>query len=317
MILLEAGTGDVQLVGVSHECDYPPLLVENLPQLTSSTIKFTSSAAVDTQVREHLATGAGLYAVDKEKLDELRPDVIVTQSLCKVCSVDYCVVEQLAAGMALRPTLVDTNPQSLAEVLDDLVRVGRALNLENEALAVRRKFEARIHAVQQGVVSVQRHHPGGPRACPSVVVLEWTDPMFVGGHWTPQLVSIAGGRHPLNPGTVAGGAGASTTVTAEALCQSEPDIIVIAPCGLDLEKTIQESKVLMDASWWAGLKAVKSGAVYFVDGNQMFSRPGPRLVDALEWLATIIHGDARVQVQGGVETFPALRLDDCSLKRPL
>ena len=305
----EVGVVGVQLVGVSHECDHPPAFVKDLPQLTSSTIKFTTSADVDKQVRAHLNTGQGLYSVDKALLDELRPDVIVTQSLCKVCSVDFCVVEQLATAMDNKPKLVDTNPQSLVEVLDDLVRVGNALNLEREALEARRKLEARIDAVR----SLARSRTTGTTGTTgtnenqaSVVVLEWTEPLFIGGHWTPQLVAIAGGRHPLNPATQETGAGKSTTVTSDQLRACDPDVIVIAPCGLDLEKTIQESKVLIESPWWPELKAVRNNRVFLVDGNQMFNRPGPRLVDALEWLATVLHEGASFE---GVSAFPAMRLE--------
>jgi iron complex transport system substrate-binding protein len=298
-VLLERQTTTAKLVGVSHECDYPPAVVNDLPQLTSSTIRFTSSADVDKQVREHLNTGAGLYAVDKDKLNELMPDVIVTQSLCKVCSVDFCVVEQLALAMENSPTLVDTNPQTLGEVLEDLVRVGAAVGLERDAITARKKLEARIDAVRSLVESQHRERK---RVC----VLEWTDPLFIGGHWTPQLVSIAGGQHPLNPATESTGAGKSTTVTSEELLASNPDVIVIAPCGLDLQKATEESKALMESAWWQELTAVQNNDVFLVDGNQMFNRPGPRLVDALEWLCTILHDGANFP---GVSMFPAVRLD--------
>ena len=295
--------GRAQLVGVSHECDYPFQLVGSLPKLTSSTIKFTTSQDVDRQVREHLDTGKGLYQVDAAELESVQPDVIVTQSLCRVCSVDYCLVERLAGGLNPVPTLVDTNPQSLAEVLGDLSRIGKAIGMEDVAACVTRDLKQRIDAVVN--MRVKQLTPASQPL--TVAVLEWTEPMFIAGHWTPQLVSLAGGLHPLNPASETTGAGKSITITSEQLVECNPDVLILAPCGLDLAQTTKEARLsLLQQTWWGELQAVQNGTTYFVDGNQMFNRPGPRLVNALEWLYCILHQDVYIE---GVDAFPAVQLD--------
>ncbi len=303
---------DVEHVG-SHECDFPVDHVQDLPMLTSSTISFTTSSDVDRQVREHLNTGQGLYSVDAGLLSSLRPDVIVTQSLCKVCSVDFCLVEKLALDMECQPKVVDTNPQDLEGVLSDIERIGKAIGLEEAGLRVRRKLEDRVERV---VRYVNAHKEGTAR--PRVLMMEWTDPIFVGGHWTPQIIHMAGGEHPLNlPESCSkedgcwgvAGAGHSFTVTPEQVAACDPDVVIIAPCGLDMTSTIRETRTLVEESWWKNLKAVREGRVWLVDGNHMFNRPGPRLVDALEWICWILHG---FDSSGSVENFPAKKLEDIS-----
>ena len=293
----------VNIVG-SHECDYPESCVNNLPTLTSSTISFTTSLDVDRQVREHLETGQGLYSVDTEALSRLKPDVIVTQSLCKVCSVDFCLVQKIALEMECQPKVVDTNPQDLLEVLSDVERIGKAIGLEESGRRVRKNLEARIERVQGHVEDVVTSRP-------RVVMMEWTDPIFIGGHWTPQIIHLAGGEHPLNlpDGTGRGvsGAGHSFTVTPEQVTSCDPDVIIIAPCGLDMASTIRETKSFVEATWWNDLKAVKENNVWLVDGNHMFNRPGPRLVDALEWLCWMLHG--KLDSPGRLD-FPAIKLSD-------
>ena len=309
-------------VGVgSHECDFPCSHVEHLPTLTSSTISFTTSSDVDRQVREHLETGQGLYSVDAGVLSSLKPDVIVTQSLCKVCSVDFCLVEKLALDMECQPRVVDTNPQDLWEVLRDVERVGKAIGLEEDAGRVRRKFEGRIERVVRYVQDKVRDRP-------KVVMMEWTDPIFIGGHWTPQMIHIAGGEHGLNlpvsirksstsdtrtnsinesqnlftkkgeSFSLLGGfshAGKSFPVSSTTFADYDPELIIIAPCGLNLEAAEREAKLLYDQKdsngnhWFRDLRAVQEGNVVVVDGDAMFNRPGPRLVDALEWLVGILH----------------------------
>lgn len=257
-----------------------------MPALTSSRIKFTTSADVDRQVREELAAGNGLYSVDKELLASLQPTVVVTQSLCKVCSVDYCLVESITAGMDPQPKLVDTNPTCLAEVLRDLRRVAAAMGLEAAGEAAAEKLEARVGAA---VANAARLKP--PKSAPlRVGFCEWTDPIFCGGHWTPELIELVGAAHPINPCRPPGGAGASFSVKGEDFAAVDPDVIIIACCGFDMPTTKREMAPLVAQPWWPGLRAVREGRVWVVDGNQMFNRPGPRLVDALEWLVAALYG---------------------------
>lgn len=264
---------------------------------------FTNSADVDRQVREQLSSGTGLYTLDKELLKALRPDVIVTQSLCQVCSVDYCMVENIVSGMDPTPVLVDTNPSCLEDVMNDLCKVGDALHLSNAAKTAVESLQRRIrHATQRASES------GSNKAAVNVAFCEWIDPIFPGGHWTPQLIKAAGGIHPLNLSKEGGAAAPSAAISHETFVSSDPDVIIIAPCGLSLDDTKKELDPLVSAPWWKGLKAVISGRVWLVDGNQMFNRPGPRLVDALEWLVSILHDNGGVvYVTEAARNFPAER----------
>ena len=285
----------------SHECDFPAEY-EHLPTLTASKITFTNSADVDRQVREQLNSGVGLYTLDTDLLKALRPDVIVTQSLCQVCSVDYCMVENIVLGMDPPPVLVDTNPSSLEDVMNDVRKIGDALRLSTAAAVAIESLQTRIrYARQRASESANK--------VVNVAFCEWIDPIFPGGHWTPQLIEAAGGSHPLNPSKNGGAAAPSAAISHETFISSDPDVIIIAPCGLSLESTKKELAPLVSAPWWKELRAVRSGRVWLVDGNQMFNRPGPRLVDALEWLVSILHGSAEDDyLTEAARNFPAKRL---------
>ncbi|KDO19936.1 hypothetical protein SPRG_14843 [Saprolegnia parasitica CBS 223.65] len=281
-----AGAPHAQLVGRSHECDWPEALVAGVPMLTASQIKFTTSAEVDAQVRAQLSTGVGLYSVRLELLQSLSPDFIVTQSLCKVCSVDYCMVDELTAGMSPRPVLIDTNPMSVNDVLADIRRIATTLGFHDAGQRVVAALQRRID-VARAIVAAKLL-PGMRRR--SIGFCEWTDPIFCGGHWTPQLIEMAGAVHPLNVTTCGPETGAhpSRSIPASEFIASDPDIIVVAPCGLDMDATKRELAPLIHHAWWKQLRAVREGRVYLVNGNHMFNRPGPRLVDALEWLVAML-----------------------------
>lgn len=299
------------LAGRSHECDFP-LGLEGLPVLTGArTDPAGSAAAIDAAVREAAASGAqSLYTLDTDRLAAVRPDVILTQDLCAVCSIDLGTVRAVAARLQPRPEVVSLNPITVEGVLDDLYTIGRAVGLEDRALEVVTGLRERMYAV-------------GDYANPyalgvSTVVLEWTDPLFVGGHWTPQLVERAGGSHPLNPTSPvasAGGAlgpigqtqraaGKSIVATPAQLVASRPEVIVIAPCGRTLAQAREDARLLRERAraegWWDVLPAVKSGRVAVVDGNQFFNRPGPRLVDAFEWLVGFINDRPELTPKGFV-----------------
>lgn len=280
--------GEELLVGRSHECDHPTT-VRDRPVLTSQTTTFTTSAAVDRAVAASVNSGTPLYRLDTDRVQELRPDVILTQDLCAVCSIDLGTVRELASRMTPRPNVVSLNPATFEDVLDDLLTIGRAVGLEDAASEAMVRLRQRFFAASDFV---------NPYAgVGSVVFLEWTDPPFVGGHWTPQLIERAGATHPLNEtvpmegaGSGAGGqmahrtAGKSIRVPPEAIAAVNPDHIILCPCGLDLEQTRREAGALMQQDWFRSLNAVRTGRVALVDGKQMFNRPGPRLVDAYEWL---------------------------------
>ncbi|GAB4813238.1 hypothetical protein N2152v2_000284 [Parachlorella kessleri] len=277
-----------QLVGRSHECDWPEL-VKSLPVLTGAKNAFESSKQMDEAVRSTLASGESLYTLDITTLQELRPDVVITQSLCHVCSVNYCLVERLTAQMDPQPQLVDLNPQNLDDVLQDMQKVGDAVGLSREAAGKVQHLQDRIAAAVStaGAAAAQRQAKGLPP--PRVGFLEWTDPLFIGGHWTPQLIHMAGGEHPLNPPKDGGGAGKSFTVEPEQLLASDPDWLIICPCGFEIPQALREMRIMVEAPWWNQLRAVREGRVVIVDGDHMFNRPGPRLVEALEFLVGLLH----------------------------
>ena len=291
-LLFAAGGGDL-LVGRSHECDWPPQAM-SAPVLTSARIAHTAgqsdetathidSAAIDAAVRASVAAGESLYTLDEDLLRTLDPDVILTQDLCDVCSIDLRSVERIARTLPRVPRIINLNPTTVWQVLDDVLAVGEAVGRPKQSAAAATALRDRLWtASERGAPFVDG---------PSVLFLEWTDPPFVGGHWTPELITLAGGLHPLN----AVGCKSRVATSAE-IVASAPERIVVAPCGIPLAGIRAAMPALEFTEWWGKLPAVKnaraahargepSDAVMLVDGNQMFNRPGPRLVDALEWLA--------------------------------
>ena len=277
-----AGERGAQLVGRSHECDWPAWIPEaNVPTLTRPRVNFSTAAQVDAEVKEALKSGQSLYVVDEDKLKELRPDVVLTQDICEVCSVDLRSVTRLAMSMKPQPVVLSLNPLTVEDVLRNVTDVGEAVGLPLTAASVRADLEARLARATATAATAE------PGKRPNVLFIEWPDPVFVGGHWTPQLIANAGARQGINERV----GEKSFAVTDEAIARDDPDLIIVAPCGLDLDATQRAldeiSQSPTRASWWRGLRAVKQGRVYLVDGNHMFNRPGPRLVDAQEWLAWV------------------------------
>lgn len=295
--ILAAVGGDSLLVGKSHECDHPTG-VEGLPVLTASRTTYTTAAAVDREVSGMLAEGdaaTSLYHLDTDRLRALRPDLILTQDLCRVCSIDLDAVRRAAGDMDPRPEILSLNPTSFEGVLDDVIRVARAIGREDAGRAAVVALRERLHRAADHVSMFADPIP--------TLFMEWTDPVYVGGHWTPQLIERAGGAHTLNPtapipgagaGTAAQGsfreAGPSRRVTTEEIVASAPQAIIIAPCGLALDAVRAEARILRASPWFQSLPAVRVGRVALVDGSQMFNRPGPRLVDAFEFLVGFLHG---------------------------
>jgi ABC-type Fe3+-hydroxamate transport system substrate-binding protein len=280
--------GSDLLVGRSHECDFPPS-IQDRPVLTSQITDFTTPAEVDRQVSAALAEGQALYRLDTNSLRALEPDVILTQDLCEVCSIDLGTVRAAAAAITPSPRVVSLNPTTIEGVFDDVLAIGGAVGRAEDARDAVVRLRERLSAAADHVPAFYEG--------PVVAFLEWTDPVFIGGHWTPQLIERAGGRHPLNPtepiagsgaGQMAHGAervaGKSRRVSHEDLVGSAPEAVIVSPCGLDLDATREAVRAIAGEAWWSGLPAVRNGRVALVDGNQMFNRPGPRLVDAFEWL---------------------------------
>jgi len=282
--------GEHLLVGRSHEDNFPAS-VTSLPILTGQKTTFTTAADVDAQVSASLSAGESLYTIDVELLQALKPDIILTQDICSVCAIDLESVESAVSLMFPKPRIVSLNPMCLEDVLANILELGEAVGLEASARQAHDGLLARIAAVDDAVAAAGRRQQQHTR--PSLAFVEWPDPIYVGGHWTPQLIERAGGAHPLNPaptpgGIGGGGGGKSFAVAASALVATQPDVVVVCPCGLQLDGARSEAQALAKQPWWGSLPAVASGRVFVVDGDAMFNRPGPRLVDCLEWLASVL-----------------------------
>jgi iron complex transport system substrate-binding protein len=263
------------LVGVTHECDFPPDVVAMLPRLTRSRVAADApSAAIDAMVA---AQGGHLYDLDASGLAELRPDLILTQAQCDVCAVNEATVRQAAAGLPGPPHVESVNPTNLAGVFAMFRRVGDRLDAREAAEALIERFEATASAI------VRRR-----RGCaePRTLLLEWTDPPFLSGHWNPELVALAGGREVLGrPGEP------SRRASWGEIAAADPEVILLSPCGFPLERTEAELPLVEARPEWTALAAVRLGCVVLVDGSSYFSRPGPRLEASLRIAAAAIDPD--------------------------
>ncbi|HZD02030.1 MAG TPA: ABC transporter substrate-binding protein [Actinomycetes bacterium] len=278
-IVSAVGAGD-ELVGVSHECDYPPGAVAGRPVLTTARVgSLATSAGVDRSVRQLVADALAVYDVDVELLAALAPEVIVTQDLCRVCAVSLDDVRAAVARLAARAdvTLVSLHPRSLDAILHDIARVAHAVGRPAAGERVVAGLRERIEHVR----TVTSRSPSRPR----VVTVEWIEPVMLGGLWMPELVELAGGE-PLG---VAAGAPAPT-VTRDILARLAPDVVLVKPCGLTVERTLAELPVLARTlPWTAWTGPGRAARVYVADGNAYFNRSGPRIVDSLELLAAVLH----------------------------
>jgi iron complex transport system substrate-binding protein len=267
--LFALGCGN-DVVAVTHECDHPPAALE-LPHVTRDVVgPGLSAAQIDAAVRERTARGESIYQLDEELLAELAPDLIVTQALCAVCAVSYDDVAAIAERIDSHPQVIALDPRTLGEVLRDVARLGEETGRGDEARELVADAAARIDRVRVAVRAQRR---------PRVAALEWLDPVFVAGHWTPQLIELAGGEDVL------GFSGEhSTATTWEQVAAARPDVIVAMPCGYDAPRAHQEAEAFRER-----LESVGAGQVVAVDAAAYFSRPGPRLIDGVELLAAILH----------------------------
>ena len=284
------------LVGVSHECDYPPEANEK-PRVTRCEIHGAGlpSAEVDRWVRETLAATGSLYTLDEPLVRRLEPAVILTQRLCDVCAVGYGTVAALAATLLGPPRVVNLEPSCLANIFGDIRRVAAALGVPERGEAVAASLVERVDAV--------RSRAAGAGYRPRCFLMEWIDPPFCSGHWGPELVELAGGADPLGRNGQD-----STRVLWEGVVEAQPEVLVLACCGYPVERTLQDLPILQGYPGWLDLPAVRSGRVYAVNGSAYFSRPGPRVVDSLEILAEILHPElfAGFIPERGVVRVPAV-----------
>ncbi|NDJ62523.1 MAG: cobalamin-binding protein [Chloroflexi bacterium] len=268
------------LVGRSHECDYPPT-VRDLPALTAP--KFDpegSSRAVDARVQDLLQAALSVYRVDEALLTELQPDVIVTQAQCEICAVSLADVEQAVAACLTTPAqIVSLEPMTFADVLADVQRVATALGVPERGEAEALRLQKRV----DDIATRADHVP----AYPTVATIEWIDPLMAAGNWVPELIGKAGGIN------LFGAAGQhSPWMTWDDVWAADPDRIIVMPCGYDIETARANMAALTVLPGWESLRAVREGHVYLTDGNAYFNRPGPRLSESLEILAEILHPEA-------------------------
>jgi iron complex transport system substrate-binding protein len=267
-MLFALGLGD-DVVAVTHECDYPPEAA-SLPHLTRSVIpEGLSAAEIDRAVRERTEAGEAIYELDEEVLADLAPDLIVTQAVCEVCAVSYDDVRAVAQRLSSEPEVLSLDPTTIGEVLADVPRLAKAAGDPEAGDRLAAEAARRLDAVAEAVEGA----PG-----PTVAALEWLDPVFVGGHWVPQMIELAGGVDVLGlPGEK------SRVVEWAEVEAARPELVVSMPCGYDAERAAQETELFTERL--AGLGA----RVVAVDAAAHFSRPGPRLVDGVELLAHLMH----------------------------
>jgi len=274
-ILFALGLGE-QVVGVSHECDYPPAARTKPVVIHSRIHKDTTPLEIDRLVRQFTARGESIYSVDAEALRRLAPDLIVTQNLCSVCAASP---EDLAAVLATfdyRPEVLSLDPLDLGDVWRDILWVGEETMRGHEAEHLLEFIGARLAAIESEIAQT---------VCrPRVAFLEWLQPIYVGGHWIPEMIELAGGRDIFGKLRTP-----SFSLPLEAVITDQPEVLVIAPCGYNADQARAEYRSVTFPREWHELPAVRNNQIYYVDANAYFSRPGPRLITGLEILAKLFH----------------------------
>ena len=266
-----------QLVGRSHECDYPPG-ISNLPICSSAKfLPGSDSAEIDRQVKEILSESLSIYTIDRDLIKSLAPEVIITQAQCEVCAVSLKDVETALADLLDKKCqLISLQPNGLDDVYGDIRMIAGQLGVENAAEELLELSAERINIIRHKLKFITEK--------PTVACIEWLSPLMMAGNWTPEIVEIAGGLPIL---TEAGKH--SSYINFQDIITANPDIILIMPCGFSIQRTLQEIGLFLDTPGWADLKAVKSQRVYIADGNQYFNRSGPRITDSIEIMAEIIN----------------------------
>jgi iron complex transport system substrate-binding protein len=275
------------IVGVTYECHYP-VDAKQKPVIVRSVIDSgrMSSEEIDRKVGELLQTGRGLYSIDEKNFLTAAPDIIFTQGLCDVCALDYDVVLKAAQRLPRMPVILSLNPHSLNDLLDDILRIGVATQREPAA-------ESLVHDLRRRIEAIGMCEPDYRRR---VVCLEWFEPLYVAGHWVPEMIALAGGFDVL------GRKGEpSFKVEWQTVRDANPDVIFLMPCGFDVRRTVNEATRLRCRDGWNDLAAVKAGYVFALNGNAYFSRPGPRLVNGLEMIARLLHAEDAAWSQSPTE----------------
>jgi iron complex transport system substrate-binding protein len=276
-ILFALGVGD-SVVGVTHECDFPPAAAKRPPLIKPRVDPHAAPGEIDRQVRELVQRGESIYAVDAELLASLSPDLIVTQDLCHVCAASPEDLATALTRLAKQPRVLALTPHSLEDVWQDIIRTGCATGTTGDAEILVAELRAKVEAVESAVKAASNR--------PRVLCLEWLDPYYVGGHWVPELVTKAGGEDVLGRAEQP-----SFQVSAEDIANSRAEIILVMQCGYDVPRNAAQFKCTQLPQSWSQLPALRVGCVFAVDANSYFSRPGPRLAEGLQILAHLLHPD--------------------------
>jgi iron complex transport system substrate-binding protein len=275
-VIASLGLGD-ELVGISHECDYPPS-IRHLPIMVEPVIppQGLTSADIDTHVRQLVASGQRLYRLNDQLLRQAQPELILSQDLCHVCAITPDQLQDAIGSMPRQPTILTLNPSSVLDVIDDVVRIGDAACRAAEGHRLAAHLHDRLDAVHRRLKTISHR--------PRVACIEWLSPLYVAGHWVPEMVQRAGGLDVLaQPGSP------SRVVTWDEILAAAPDVLLVMPCGFSVEKTHAELLQLMQHPDQWRLSPALAEHTYLVDASSYFSRPGPRLIDGIELLATILH----------------------------
>ena len=288
-ILYALGVGD-QVVGITHECDFPPEAAGKPAMIKPRVDPTAAPAEIDRQVSELVARGESIYAVDADLLASLAPDLIVTQDLCHVCAASPDDLATALSRFSHPPRVLTLTPHSLDDVWQDIIRAGEATNTSQRAKALAFELKTRVEAIAPVTASTKEPAFTAAQAAaqsavrPRVACLEWLDPLYVGGHWVPEMVAIAGGEDVL------GRAGhPSFKVSADDVAQSNADVIVVMLCGYNAKRNAQEFNTTNIPQNWQNLPAIRNRRIFAVDANSHFSRPGPRLADGVELLAHLFN----------------------------
>lgn len=278
-ILFALGLGE-RVVGISHECDWPAEATSR-PRVTRSLIDAAATSdAIDAQVKLHMQTGLPLYEVDATLLESLRPDLIITQAQCDVCAVKYEDVLQIVRDSAVlkHAKVLPLQPNTLSEILNDVIQIGQSTNATTAAANFVSELQTRVQRIAQATSAL----PVEQR--PKVACIEWIEPLMLAANWTPELIELAGGQCSLTR------AGQHSVYQAwPEVVAFDPELIIVSPCGFDLERSLHAARVLPSWPNWPSLAAVKAERVFVVDGNAYLNRSGPRIVDSLEILAHLLH----------------------------
>ena len=272
---------DREVVGVSHECDFPPQVRNKRVVIQSRIPKDAAPLEIDRLVREYVSRGESLYAVDAQALEELAPDLIITQDLCHVCAASPDDLGAALARFAERPEVLCLNPQDLGDVWRDILWVGEQTRRGRAAEALLEQIGERLGSLERIVADKEER--------PRVAFLEWLQPFYVGGHWVPELIELVGGRDVLGRVHTP-----SFRVTREEIIAAAPEIILISPCGYAAQQARDEYLSMAHPHEWNAIPAVQSGRVYALEANSYFSRPGPRLITGIEALAKVFHPSMEV-----------------------